>query len=136
MRISATNVRKKDGTKLVNGYKIALQKSVVEATGFHEGTELVPKFEDGRITLTETNRFIAERQTPGKLWCYSYTKIADNLYDTIHYVFKVPAKEAEEILEIWKDKILPRSMVTTSKRSGNMVLIWKEKNYEQDPNFK
>ena len=134
MKITATNVRKKDGTKLINGYKIALQKSVVEATGLYQGAELVPKFEDGRITLTETNRFIPERYEVGKLWCYTYTKIADNLYDTHHYVFKVPPKEAGEIIKRWKEKVLPREMTTTDK-DKNMILIYKEKSYPQDVNY-
>ena len=52
MKISTTNLRRKDGTKLVNGYKISLQKSEVESIGMHDGTELVPFF-DERLTFQE-----------------------------------------------------------------------------------
>lgn len=136
MKITATNIRKKDGTKLVNGYKLALQKSAVESIGLHEGSELVPKFEDGRITLTQTNRFIADFYTDGELWCYTYTKIGDNLYDKNRYVFNITTKEAGEILAQYEDKIMPNSMFEISEKTGNFVLIWKHKKYDQNPNYR
>ena len=61
MRITSTNLHRKDGSRIINGYKIALQKSEVEKIGMHDGTELVPSYEDGKIILIEAERLFFDK---------------------------------------------------------------------------
>ena len=61
MRITSTNLHRKDGSRIVNGYKIALQKSEVEKIGMHDGTELVPTYKDGEIILIEAERLFVDK---------------------------------------------------------------------------
>lgn len=61
MKITSTNLHRKDGSRIINGYKIALQKSEVENIGMHDGTELVPSYEDGKIILIEAERLFFDK---------------------------------------------------------------------------
>lgn len=134
MKISTTNMRKKDGSKLINGYKIALQKSEVERIGMGEYTDLVPFYEDGKITLLEVGRIFVGHYYKGKLWCWCYRKIKDNLYDKDNYVF-ITGEAGQEISDKLYGEPLPEDMLETSKRSGNLVLCWKGKKYPKDVNY-
>jgi len=126
MKISTTNLRKKDGAKLVNGYKIALQKTEVDRIGMGENTELFPKYEDGKITLIEVGRIILNYASIGKLWCYTYKKIAKNQYNKEIITYKMPTEIAEEIIETYKaGSILPRF----NQKGEN--LIWNGKEYKR-----
>ena len=134
MKISTTNVRKKDGTKLVNGYKICLQKSEVESIGMNEETELVPIYEQGKITLIEVGRTWAEYEHDGQLWCKAYKKLGNNCYSFDTYVFKTGSEVGKEIAKKFKNEPLPGVFFETSK-SGNLVLIWKGKKYPRNVNY-
>lgn len=126
MKISTTNLRKKDGAKLVNGYKIALQKTEIDRIGMGENTELFPKYEDGKITLIEVGRIILDYASIGKLWCYTYKKIAQNQYNKEIVTFKMPTNIAEEIIKTYKaGSILPRY----NQKDEN--LIWNGKEYKR-----
>lgn len=135
MKISTTNVRKKDGTKLVNGYKICLKKSEVERNGMSELTDLVPTFQDGRIILTEVGRIFVDYHHKGELWCWSYRKAGDNLYDKDTFVFKTGEQAGKEIEKAFKDNPLPEDMLELSNRSGNLMIIWDGKKYPRDLNY-
>lgn len=127
MKISTTNLRKKDGAKLVNGYKIALQKTEIDRIGMGENTELFPRYEDGIITLIEVGRIILDFASIGKLWCYTYKKIAQNQYNRETIIYKMPTKIAEEIIETYKTgSILPR----INQKDEN--LIWNGKEYKSN----
>lgn len=134
MKISTTNMRKKDGSKLVNGYKIALQKSEVERIGMGEYTDLVPFYEDGKITLLEVGRIFVSYYYKGQLYCWCYRKIKDNLYEKDNYVF-ITDEAGIEIAKEFENKPLPEDMLETSKRSGNLILCWKGKKYPQSVNY-
>lgn len=126
MKISTTNMRKKDGAKLVNGYKIALQKTEIERIGMGENTELFPRYEDGKITLIEVGRIILDYASIGKLWCYTYKKIAKNQYNKEIITYKMPTEIAEEIIETYKaGSILPKF----NQKGEN--LIWNGKEYKR-----
>lgn len=126
MKISTTNLRKKDGAKLVNGYKIALQKTEIDRIGMGENTELFPRYEDGKITLIEVGRIILDYASIGKLWCYTYKKIAQNQYNKEIIIYKMPTEIAEEIIETYKaGSILPRF----NQKDEN--LIWNCKEYKR-----
>ena len=126
MKISTTNLRKKDGAKLVNGYKIALQKTEIDRIGMGENTELFPRYEDGKITLIEVGRIILDYASIGKLWCYTYKKIAQNQYNKEIVIFKMPTNIAEEIIKTYKaGSILPRF----NQKGEN--LIWDDKEYKR-----
>lgn len=126
MKISTTNLRKKDGAKLINGYKVALQKTEIDRLGMGENTELFPKYEDGKITLIEVERIILDYASIGKLWCYTYKKIAKNQYNKEFVIFKMPTDIAEEIIETYEaGSILPRY----NQKGKN--LIWKDKEYKR-----
>ena len=134
MKISATNMRKKDGSKLVNGYKLTLQKTEVDRLGMGEGTELVPRYEDGQIILIEANRIICDYASVEKLWCYKYRKVADNQYNKVYIRFKMPTEVAEEIIQYGNgvNRAIPLYMLETDK-NGKTSIIWKDKKYPQDP---
>lgn len=124
MKITATNMRKKDGSKLINGYKLTLQKTEVERIGMGEGTELVPRYEDGQIILIEANRLICNYASVEKLWCYTYKKIAQNQYNKEIITYKMPTEIAEEILNVYgAGGILPKFRIKGEN------LIWKNKEY-------
>lgn len=126
MKISTTNVRKKDGAKLVNGYKIALQKTEVDRIGMGENTELFPKYEDGKITLIEVGRTILDYASIGKLWCYTYKKIAQNQYNKEIVVYNMPAEKAQEILNVYEaGGILPKFRIKGEN------LVWNGKEYKR-----
>lgn len=129
MKISTTNVRKKDGTKLVNGYKIALKKSDIDRINMHEGTELVPTFEDGIITLKEVGRFFPECQTENFLICICYRKLSENLYTDDVYSFNTGSETAEDILDAFHNRPLPADMITRNQK-GEAELNWHGKKYK------
>lgn len=126
MKISTTNLRKKDGAKLVNGYKIALQKTEIDRIGMGENTELFPRYEDGKITLIEVGRIILDYASVGKLWCYTYKKIGQNQYNKEIVIFKMPTEIAEEIIETYK----AGSILSRINQKGEN-LIWKYKEYKR-----
>lgn len=112
MKISTTNVRKADGTKLINGYKISLQKTAVEKNGMDENTELCPIFEDGKITLVEVERLFVEMAHEtlhdySILICYLYRKIAPNTYQKILYSFPMNPVIAKMAEKEYRGKALP-----------------------------
>lgn len=124
MKISTTNLRKKDGAKLVNGYKIALQKAEIDRIGMGENTELFPRYEDGKITLIEVGRIILNYASIGKLWCYTYKKIGQNQYYKEMITYKMPREIAEEILSVYEaGGIIPKF------RLNGENLIWNSKEY-------
>ena len=126
MKISTTNLRKKDGAKLVNGYKIALQKTEIDRIGMGENTELFPRYEDGKITLIEVGRIILDYASADKLWCYTYKKIAQNQYNKEFVIFKMPTEIAEQILNVYEaGGILPKFRIKGEN------LIWKDKEYKK-----
>lgn len=126
MKISTTNLRKKDGAKLVNGYKIALQKTEIDRIGMGENTELFPKYEDGKITLIEVGRIILNYASIGRLWCYTYKKTSKNQYNKEIVIFKMPTEIAEEIIKTYEaGSILPRY----NQKGEN--LIWKDQEYKR-----
>lgn len=45
---------KKDGSKTLNGYGLALSKSGVQKSGFTKEEELSIEYEDGKITITKS----------------------------------------------------------------------------------
>lgn len=110
MKISTTNMRRKDGSKLVNGYKITLQKSEVEKIGMDETTELVPIFEDGKITLIEAYRYIFARIEPNnKVILYLYQKLAENVYKPKYYSLHLSEDDAKAFARSFKkEDIIPR----------------------------
>lgn len=124
MKISTTNLRKKDGAKLVNGYKIALQKTEIDRIGMGENTELFPTYEDGKITLIEVGRIILDYASLEKLWCYTYKKIGQNQYKKEFVKFKMPTEIAEKILSVYgAGGILPKFRINGKK------LIWLGEEY-------
>lgn len=91
-----------------------------------ENTELFPKYEDGKITLIEVGRTILDYASIGKLWCYTYKKIAQNQYNKEIVIFKMPTNIAEEIIKTYKTgSILPRF----NQKDEN--LIWNGKEYKR-----
>ena len=63
MKLMPTYTYLSNGEKIINSYRVALQKTQVEQAGFCAGQELIAEYKDNVIILKPCNKNVIKEET-------------------------------------------------------------------------